>query len=48
MVIFAKIRFNELSVFHGLILPNAAPEWQAGTLERKQGVRGGLSTQGAC
>ena len=29
-------------------LPNAAPEWQARTLERKQGIGGGLSTQGAC
>ena len=27
---------------------NAAPEWQAGTLERKQGIGGGLSTPGAC
>jgi hypothetical protein len=27
---------------------NAAPEWQAGTVEREQGIGGGLSTQGAC
>jgi hypothetical protein len=27
---------------------NAAPEWQARTLERKQEIGGGLSTRGAC
>ena len=27
---------------------NAAPEWQARTLERKQVDAGGLSTRGAC
>jgi hypothetical protein len=27
---------------------NAAPEWQARTLERKQRIDGGLSTRGAC
>ena len=27
---------------------NAGPEWQAGSLERKLGIGGGLPTQGAC
>jgi hypothetical protein len=27
---------------------NAAPEWQAGVLHRKQRIDGGLSTRGAC
>jgi hypothetical protein len=28
--------------------PNAAPEWQAGTLHRKQRIDGGMATRGAC
>ena len=28
--------------------PNAAPEWQACTLERERVAGGGLSTRGAC
>jgi hypothetical protein len=31
-----------------LLCVNAAPEWQARTLERKQEIGGGLSTRGAC
>ena len=29
-------------------MANAAPEWQAGTIERKQGVGGSLTTRGVC
>ena len=29
-------------------LSNAVHEWQAGTLERKQRINGGLPTRGAC
>ena len=29
-------------------MPNAALEWQAGTVERKERIVGGLSTLGAC
>ena len=27
---------------------NAAPEWQARSVERKQGASGGMTTRGAC
>jgi hypothetical protein len=30
------------------VVANAAPEWQARTLERKQEIGGGLSTPRAC
>jgi len=30
-----------------IMTPNAAPEWQARTLKRKEGIGGGLSTRGA-
>ena len=42
-------RYQVRLAVNGLLdTDNAAPEWQARTLERMQGIGGGLSTRGVC
>jgi hypothetical protein len=41
------ISLSPPKVSASLWTPNAAPEWQARTLKRKEGIGGGLSTRGA-